>query len=67
MFQLHDVVELISLVVSVLASTVFLASRIQRIEDTAIATRVLLDKHIDKDDRELTRLYDKLDRKADRP
>lgn len=66
MFQLHDVVELVSLVVSVLASTVFLASRIQRIEDMAVGTREDFREHAQDDKREFIRIYDRLDRKADK-
>ena len=66
MIDSKTILELVALVLSVLSSTVFLASRIQKIEDVACDTRDALKTHLEDDKEEFRRVYDRIDRKADK-
>lgn len=66
MLDSKTILEIATLVLSVLSSTVFLASRIQKIEDVACDTRDALKEHVSEDRTEFRRVYDRIDTKADK-
>lgn len=61
-----DIIELATLILSVLCSTIFLASRIQKIEDLAVGTKDRLSEHLNDDKDDFRRIWATLDRKADK-
>ena len=65
--QAKDVLELGTIVVGLVSHAWYLGSRIQKIDDAGQFHAGLLRRHLNEDRQEFQRIYDKLDRKADKP
>ena len=64
--DIRTALEILSFCGTILASTWFLSARIQRVEDKVVANDQTLQRHLKEDRQDFNRLYDKLDRKADK-
>ena len=65
--QAKDVLELGTIVVGLVSHAWYLGARIQKIEDAGQYQSGLLRRHMNEDRQDFQRIYDKLDRKADKP
>lgn len=65
-FDLHSALEVATYLGGLLGHALFLSNRIQRIEDATATNGRDLSKHLVENREDFTRVYDKLDAKADK-